>query len=252
MTPAPREKPALTNRFSFLSIFQVIVNFSCRSFKITNGVISDPVALQFQASGTLDDFNFAVGWCGGKASNKLYTAEIKLDDSIDINEIYSSESKLSETYWNFASKSYTAAVVERSTLKNDGKNCYLSFIFSTGYAPDPNPKLVKPKKQEEGRWWCYFRDKPIWTYPIVFIIGKITIEVEDNPFAVDKVVFYIDNHVQAVVTEPNDKGVYSWTWNERIFFGHIIKIESHGSNGNVKKYSLIVFIMNFFPQSYGR
>jgi len=234
------------------TLYYCQVSSKADPIKITNGVISDPVALQFQASGTLDDFNFAVGWCGGKASNKLYTAEIKLDDSIDINEIYSSESKLSETYWNFASKSYTAAVVERPTLKNDGKNCYLSFIFSTGYAPDPNPKLVKPKKQGEGRWWCYFRDKPTWTYPIVFIIGKITIEVEDNPFAVDKVVFYIDNHVQAVVTEPNEKGVYSWTWNERIFFGHIIKIESHGSNGNVKKYSLIVFIMNFFPQSYGR
>lgn len=234
------------------TLYYCQVSSKADPIKITNGVISDPVALQFQASGTLDDFNFAVGWCGGKASNKLYTAEIKLDDSIDVNEIYSSESKLSETYWNFASKSYTAAVVERPTLKNDGKNCYLSFIFSTGYAPDPNPKLVKPKKQDEGKWWCYFRDKPTWTYPIVFIIGKITLEVKDNPFAVDKVVFYIDNHVKAVVTEPNEKGVYSWTWNERIFFGHIIKIESHGSNGNVKKYSLIVFIMNFFPQSYGR
>ena len=235
------------------ALYYCQVSSKADPIKITNGVISDPVALQLQVSGTLDDFNFAVGWCGDKASNKLYTAEIKIDNSIDINEIYSSELKLSETYWSFASKSYTAAVVERPTLKNDGKNCYLSFIFSTGYAPDPNPKLVKPKKYDEDRWWWYFRDKPICTYPkMVFIIGKITIEVKDNPFAVDKVVFYIDNHVQAVVTEPNEEGVYSWTWNERIFFGHIIKIESHGSNGNIKKYSLIVFIMNFFPQSYGR
>ena len=232
------------------TLYYCQVSSKADPIEITSGVISDPVALQFPSSRVLDDFNFAVGWCGGRGSNKLYTAEIKLDDSIDINEIYSSESKLSETYWNFAAKSYTAAVVERATLQNGGKNCDLSFICSAGYAP--NPKLIKPLKYDEDKWWCYFRDKPIWIHPTIFIIGRITIEVEENSLAADKIVFYIDNHPKAVITESNEKGVYGWTWNERIFGGHTIKIKSYGSNGKVEEYSITVFIMNFFPQSYGR
>ncbi|MFW6122522.1 MAG: Ig-like domain-containing protein, partial [Petrotogales bacterium] len=197
-------------------------------------------------SRAFDGFNFAVGWCGGTASNKLYIAEIKLDGSINIEEIYSSKLKLSETYWGFATKSFTAAFVERATLKNGGKNCILSFICSGGYAPDPNPKIVRPRDDR-----LYIRDHEIKICTQdTFVIGKITIEVEENPLAVDKVVFYLDGNVRAIETEPNKKGLYSWTWNERAFAGHTLTVRSFGSNGKVKERMATICILNLFPQSY--
>ncbi|MCK4333050.1 MAG: lamin tail domain-containing protein [Thermoplasmatales archaeon] len=110
----------------------------------------------------------------------------------------------------------------------------------------PTIRLIKPKKYDEKKWGCYFRNRRICNYPIVFIIGYIDLEVEakDNE-GIEKVEFYVDNHLKANVNETDQNGIYRWTWNERIFFGHIIKVVAVDTDGNIAKYSIIVFIINF-------
>ena len=110
----------------------------------------------------------------------------------------------------------------------------------------PTIRLIKPLKYGEKKWGFYFRNRRICNCPIVFIIGYIDLEVEakDNE-GIEKVEFYVDNHLKASVNETDQNGIYRWTWNERIFFGHIIKVVAVDTDGNLAKYSIIVFIINF-------
>jgi hypothetical protein len=110
----------------------------------------------------------------------------------------------------------------------------------------PTIRLIKPLKYGAKKWGLYVRNRRICGFPIVFIIGFIDLEVKvkDNE-GIEKVEFYIDNHLKAIVNETDENGIYRWTWNERIFFGHIIKVIAVDTDGNLAKYSIIVFTINF-------
>ena len=84
-------------------------------------------------------------------------------------------------------------------------------------------------------------------WKMTFIIGKLTIEVVDDPYAIDKVEFYIDGLHRCTLDRPNEEGIYSWTLNDRLLFGHIIKIKSYGSGGPVAEDSRMIFVLNPFP-----
>jgi len=117
----------------------------------------------------------------------------------------------------------------------------------------PTVELIKPLKHGEKKWGCYFRNRRICNCPIVFIIGFIDLEVKANDSeGIEKVEFYVDNHLKASVNEKDENGVYSWIWNERIFFGHIIKVVAFDTDGNTAEYSVIVFIINFRFLSWWR
>jgi hypothetical protein len=104
---------------------------------ITNGTISDPIAIHSQSSSKFDDLNFAVGWGGGRSSNTLHCAKINIENDIETGVIYGSDQKTSEIHWSIAPGSITAATIERPILKNHSRNCDLSFIFAPGFDKTP-------------------------------------------------------------------------------------------------------------------
>jgi len=98
---------------------------------ITTGSISDPRAISSQPSGvTSDNYNFAVGWGSGRSTQKLNWAQIDANGGIQSGTIYGSDSKLSETDWCLAVGGITATTMERPTVKDNNKNCDLTFIHA--------------------------------------------------------------------------------------------------------------------------
>ncbi|MBN1860414.1 MAG: PKD domain-containing protein [Candidatus Thermoplasmatota archaeon] len=107
---------------------------------IANGTIYDPLAFQSQSSGSKlleNDADFLVGWRSGPSANELRYAQIKTgvprlgpNNNSDQNLLYRSTKSLSDVYWCFTTQGVSAAVIERDSLTNNGKNCNLSFIYS--------------------------------------------------------------------------------------------------------------------------
>ncbi len=167
------------------SLLAGAINSKESPITITEGKVSDPVALQ---SGSLRDeeaFNFAVGWCGGNNSEKLYTAKIDANDAVEIEEMFESNSKISEVCWKFSSRSFTATFIEREDIKQGGKHCNLSIVYSKGYNPIEYLKIVRPS------WnYCYFGDNERLLYPDIpiwnVIVGPVTV-VAEVPTAVEKI-----------------------------------------------------------------
>jgi hypothetical protein len=125
-----------------------------------------------------------------------------------------------------------------------------TWTFTTEKDPHnpPTIELIKPLKHSENKWWCYFRNKRIFRHSTLFIIGYIDIEVKatDEETGIERVEFYIDNQPKANVTEADENGIFRWTWNERIFLGHIIKIVAVDiDDGNRAECLITVFIINF-------
>jgi len=115
-----------------------------------------------------------------------------------------------------------------------------SFTTESSTNDPPTVTIIKPNKQ------IYFRDKPIFSFPGVFIIGHITIEVEakDNT-GIKQVEFYIDGDLKNICTEPTDDEFYSWTWNEKTFLRHTIRVVAVDIVDNISEESNKVFIFNF-------
>ncbi|MFW6149353.1 MAG: PKD domain-containing protein [Atribacterota bacterium] len=100
--------------------------------------------------------------------------------------------------------------------------------------------IIRPKTNR-----FYFRDRQAILLRIPLIIGFITIKAKvEAENEVEKVEFYIDNHTKANVTE-GENGNYSWTWNERAFAGHTIKVIVIDVEGNKAEDSTSVCIINF-------
>ncbi|MFW6122538.1 MAG: Ig-like domain-containing protein, partial [Petrotogales bacterium] len=68
-------------------------------------------------------------------------------------------------------------------------------------------------------------------------------EASDNESGIKMVNFYIDGQLMDTVYIPP----YKWTWNERIFIGHTVKVEAYDNNDNKAEDSDSVLIFNFFP-----
>ena len=85
-------------------------------------------------------------------------------------------------------------------------------------------KIISPKQN-----FLYLMDHQIIPFFVTLIIGKIDIEINASAQkGMDRVEFYIDDKLKYNdTTEP-----YNWTWNERVFFRHIIKVIAYDSTGN--------------------
>ena len=78
--------------------------------------------------------------------------------------------------------------------------------------------------------------------PRVLIIGWIDIEVEaSDDKGVTKVEFYIDD----VLKHTDYDAPYNWTWNEKTFFRHAIKVTAYDAEGAKASDSIMVRIFNF-------
>jgi hypothetical protein len=76
-------------------------------------------------------------------------------------------------------------------------------------------------------------------FPLTLIIGKITVEAHVNGDAgtVQKVEFYVDNHLQSTVTETP----YTWSWSRLSIFKHTIKIVAYYDSMNTTSNQMIVW-----------
>jgi len=102
----------------------------------------------------------------------------------------------------------------------------------------PTVKITKPICKS-----IYFRNRyiPRLLMPGVIIIGTIDIEasvLDDGGISMVK--FYIDD--QPRYTDYEEP--YNWTWNERIFFRHTIKVVAYDIDGNIAEDSIVVRIFN--------
>ena len=105
---------------------------------------------------------------------------------------------------------------------------------------DTKPPTVEITAPEEG--FIYFRNNKIikrFFFNEPFVIGKITITIAatDNDSGINRVEFYIDDKLKYNDTaEP-----YNWTWNERAFFRHTIKVIVYDNAGNSANDELLVW-----------
>jgi hypothetical protein len=118
-----------------------------------------------------------------------------------------------------------------SLLKSDSDNYTIesisslsSMTFFITESPHPMVQIIKPEKA------VYIANKKFFPFFIPLLIGKIDIEVEIRlypPAEIDRVEFYIDDDLKEVnIAEP-----YRWTWDERVFFRHTIKVVAYFSSG---------------------
>ena len=98
----------------------------------------------------------------------------------------------------------------------DSNNASDIWHFTTEEEPY-NPPTIEILKPENA---LYIRNKKILPLRSPFIIGYIDIEVEVSGDNVERIELYIDDELKAIFTDSS----FSWTWEERVFFKHMIKI----------------------------
>jgi hypothetical protein len=95
--------------------------------------------------------------------------------------------------------------------------------------------IIKPVKA------LYFNDRKILPFFATIIIKGITIEVNasDNGSGIDHVDFYVDDVLQATITEEP----YRWLWDQKtpFKFRHEIKIIAYDGKQNSKEAGLQVW-----------
>jgi predicted phosphodiesterase len=99
------------------------------------------------------------------------------------------------------------------------------------------PKFsVQIKKPQRALYVCNMKIIPL-LFPV--IIGKIDIEVgvRDYQSDVQRVEFFIDNELK----ETDTVLPYTWTWDEKDFFFHTIKVTAFDNTGNSASDKLQIF-----------
>ncbi len=84
-------------------------------------------------------------------------------------------------------------------------------------------KIEKPENE------IYFINKEILPFFTPLIFGKIDVDVYANNIdnEIDRVEFFVDGELKEIDTsEP-----YSWTWDERVFFRHTLKVVAYDTSG---------------------
>lgn len=94
-------------------------------------------------------------------------------------------------------------------------------------------KIISPKQN-----FLYIMNRQVIPFFVTLIIGKIDIEINASAQkGIDRVEFYIDDELKYNdSTEP-----YNWTWNERAFFGHAIKVTVYDNTGNNASDEIVVW-----------
>ena len=90
----------------------------------------------------------------------------------------------------------------------------------------PTATKMKIEKPENS---IYFINKEILPFFSPLIFGKIDVDVYANNIdnEIDRVEFFVDDELKEIDTsEP-----YSWTWDERVFFKHTLKVVAYDTAG---------------------
>ncbi len=105
------------------------------------------------------------------------------------------------------------------------------YPLMTPYIVDTIPPTMTISKPEEGSIYLLNHElmKEIHLKNAL-IIGRITIEIDvvDYESGVGRVEIYIDDLPKATITEPP----FQWTWKEKAFFNHSLKVVAYDKNEN--------------------
>jgi len=120
-------------------------------------------------------------------------------------------------------------------IANDSTNVTITY-------DDTTPPIIKILTPERA---LYINNRRLFDLPRPVLIGGIDIEVEasDIGSGIKEVKFYIDGKLR----ENDSSYPYTWTWNERAFLAHFIKVEAYDNNNNLAEDSITVFTLNLFP-----
>jgi hypothetical protein len=99
--------------------------------------------------------------------------------------------------------------------------------FTTETLGDTTPPMVKITKPEKA---IYIRNDKVLPFitALVFFAIDVEITASDNESGIALVEFYVDNTLKANDTTAP----YSWTWSERSFFMHTLKIIAYDNAGH--------------------
>jgi len=137
--------------------------------------------------------------------------------------------------------SYEWYVVANESLLENTSDVW---TFTTEKEDSNEPPTIELIKPESKRF--YFRNRSLFRFPVILIIGYIDIKVNvSDSKGIEKVEFYIDGNLKNTRTESNEAEVYSWMWNERRVFRHTISVIAYDTDGNTATTTKSVFIFNF-------
>ena len=121
-------------------------------------------------------------------------------------------------------------------------NKTVTAVFNDSNTPSLSVSINKPESSS-----LYIRDRklPMELKRLVtpIVIGKMTIDVEvENAVGDVTVEFYVDDVLKMNVTSGDSS--FSWTWDERAFFRHTIKVVACDQGDNSGEASIEVFIFH--------
>ena len=121
-------------------------------------------------------------------------------------------------------------------------NKTVTAVFNDSNTPSLSVSINKPESSS-----LYIRDRklPMELKRLVtpIVIGKMTIDVKvENAVGDVTVEFYVDDVLKMNVTRGDSS--FSWTWDERAFFRHTIKVVACDQGDNSGEASIEVFIFH--------
>lgn len=163
------------------------------------------------------------------------------DDSV-IDPLYNVESKtrVSITWYNLEYNTTYSWYVK----VDDGEYTNKSNVWSFKTEKEEQETYDPEIKIEQPTNGIYFRNNKLLNIPwITLIIGSIEIQVNasDEDGTIEKIEFFIDN-----VSRYNETdGKNNWTWDEKTFGIHTIKVRAYDNDDNIAEDEIQVIIFNF-------
>ena len=114
--------------------------------------------------------------------------------------------------------------------------------ISAKFTVDNSKPSLAIEKTHLGKLYIFDREVLQILGQKAIIIGKITIvaQATDELAGIAKVEFYIDGEYKAEDTTTP----YEWTWEEKAFGTHTVKVIAYDNAGNKKSEEVEIFVIN--------
>ena len=170
----------------------------------------------------------------------LITIKYSPNNGITWHNIVTDTENDGEYVWNTTglddSNEYLLEISAKDASNNVGK------AISDEFTVDNTVPSIIIEKPEGGKMYVFDREVLPLVCKKAFIIGKITVQAtpSDTLSGIAKVEFHVDGTYKTQVTTSP----YEWTWDEKIFGAHTIKVTAYDNAGNKIEKEIEVFIIN--------
>ena len=108
-----------------------------------------------------------------------------------------------------------------------------AIVGDGGDSQPPNLQIINPKKN-----YIYIKNTAVFPFFTTVILGEVTVEASaTDTSGVDRVEFYIDDEL--VETDTNYP--YNWTWSEKVYFKHTIKVIAYDNFDNYAEEEQVIW-----------